>query len=223
MLCSICSARLVRCLLGKSAIADRKLECGNPLTILGISVALKAEGICFRPEPVKVRKWLAQIQGALKSNWLGGATASQLAGKHPAQCALLFMMCVSSFVCTGRLSWSCQFAFKRLGRAMMTPIYAQKTARRATLSKALRLALHWWKEVLEQHLGQLRPWAVARTPAVHLLCDARSTPPRVAAVLMMDGDVFYSDAAPPECILSSFRYREDNQITSLEILSIAFG
>ena len=146
----------------------------------------------------------------------------QLAGKNFV-CNGRPLIRVSSYMCTVRLAWTCQFAFKRLGRATMTAIYAQKTARKGTLSRALKLALLWWKEVLEQHLGQLRPWAAVRTETVDLVCDVRSTPPRVVAVLRIDRDVFYSDAATPACVMSSFHYREDNQVASLEILSIAFG
>ena len=46
-------ARLVRCLLGADSIAAHKLEFGNPLTVLGVAISLKASGIRFRPEPCK--------------------------------------------------------------------------------------------------------------------------------------------------------------------------
>ena len=38
-------ARLVRAILGPSSIADRKLECGAALVILGMRVAPDAKGI----------------------------------------------------------------------------------------------------------------------------------------------------------------------------------
>lgn len=78
---------------------------------------------------------------------------------------------------------------------------------------------------------------------IHMLVDARSTPPRIAAVLLLNGKVYYSDMEPSsqagDCfelklrarpraatgvqVLRSFRAREDGQIMSLELLSIAFG
>ena len=58
---------------------------------------------------------------------------------------------------------------------------------------------------------------------VQLLCDARSTPPRVAAVLLIDGCCEYADMEPQTHTMEQFKRRGDNQIASLELLSIAFG
>ena len=123
----------------------------------------------------------------------------------------------------GRLSWTSQFAFKRLGRAMLIPLYAQKNTRTGRIQEPLRLALRWWCEVLREQVCQMRPWSIARSETVHMLCDARSTPPRVAAVLVIGKQILYSDAEPPQEIMGAFASRGDNQITSLEILAIAFG
>ena len=51
----------------------------------------------------------------------------------------------------------------------------------------------------------------------------RSTPPRVAAVLFIDGEILYTDCAPDAKILNQFKPRNDNQIASLEMLAIAYG
>ena len=53
--------------------------------------------------------------------------------------------------------------------------------------------------------------------------DARSTPPRVAAVVLVDGRFLLTDAEPPPNVLRQFAERGDRQITSLEILAIAYG
>ena len=127
------------------------------------------------------------------------------------------------FCLPGRLSWAGQFAFKRLGRAMVYPLYRQMKSKTGNMNEQLKLAMQWWCETLSKDLCETRPWVERQSPPVHLLCDARSTPPRVAAVLEIDGDLFYSDGPPPRGIMESFQHREDNQITSLEILSIAFG
>ena len=42
-----CFARLVRACLGESSISDRKLEHGNPLTVLGIDMRLVVHGVAF--------------------------------------------------------------------------------------------------------------------------------------------------------------------------------
>ena len=128
-------------------------------------------------------------------------------------------VCVS----TGRLQWSTQYAFKRVGRALLYPVYWQKKTRHCRLSEQLSLSLRWWSEVLQKGICETFAWEHKRTETAHLLCDARSTPPRVAAVLLIDGKRFYSDGVPPPAVMESFQFRGDNQITSLEIFAIAFG
>ena len=56
-----------------------------------------------------------------------------------------------------------------------------------------------------------------------MFTDARSTPPRVAAVLVLDGQRYYSDWEPDQHVLRLLQRRNDSQIMGLEILSIAFG
>ena len=77
-----CIARIVRCLLGYSALADEKMSCAVPLGILGLRVDLSAEGMTCVPLPDKVTKWTARIQAALDSGNLraGAATLSRHLG-----------------------------------------------------------------------------------------------------------------------------------------------
>ena len=119
--------------------------------------------------------------------------------------------------------WTSQFAFKRLGRAFLYPLFKQQRGRRSSISKELRLALEWWLEALDGNYCEARLWQQPCTPTVHMMCDARSTPPRVAAVLIAGRDIFYSDMQPSTAVMSNFHARDDNQIMSLELLSIAFG
>ena len=71
---------------------------------------------------------------------------------------------------------------------------------------------------------QVRPWQLPPTRPVQLFCDARGSPPRLAAVLYThDGRSFYTDVAPPDCILKLFSKREDGQICGLELCAIALG
>ena len=45
------------------------------------------------------------------------------------------------------------------------------------------MALKWWLAVLNLQIMEQRPWEAKGDKPLHLFCDARSTPPRVAAVL----------------------------------------
>ena len=99
-----CFARLVRLLLGSSAIADRKLEYGATLVVLGVEVSPLADGFLMRPAKDKKAKCIRAIETALKCNVLRSGCAEKLAG---------------------RLSWATQFMFHRLGRAMIRAIFDQ--------------------------------------------------------------------------------------------------
>ena len=86
-----------------------------------------------------------------------------------------------------------------------------------------------------------RSWFSQSDCPLHLYCDARSTPPRLAAVLVGCGvgilcifnfaafascrgkKIEYCDAEPSEAALNCLQERGDNQIMSLELLSIALG
>ena len=80
---------------------------------------------------------------------------------------------------------------------MLYPIFNQKRVRDGNVRPQLEVALKWWLDVLSQNLSETRAWHRNKTKPVQLLCDARSTPPRVAAVLALDGKYYYSDMAPP--------------------------
>ena len=49
-----CFARLVRVLLGTSAVADEKCEVGDSLVVLGVEVQMSQKGYSFRPAADKV-------------------------------------------------------------------------------------------------------------------------------------------------------------------------
>ena len=188
----------MRCLLGHDAIADRKLEFGNPLTILGVATQLVQDGVRFSADPAKLVKWAKQIETALTSGRLTAGESSKLAGAR--LCVLLAAGACVSFA--GRLMWASQCTFKRVGRAFLYPLFRQQNSRRSSISRELFLALRWWHEALSLQLCELRLWRPLASKTRHLLCDARSTPPRVAAVLMFDGRVFYSDMEPSREVVS---------------------
>ena len=62
-----CLARLVRAILGDSGVADKKLECGPVLTVLGISLSMSAVGYTARPARDKAQKCIDAIDLALKA------------------------------------------------------------------------------------------------------------------------------------------------------------
>ena len=96
-------------------------------------------------------------------------------------------------------------------------------ARNAGIGDALLTALKWWLAVLELDIVEERSWYAPELPPVHLYVDARSTPPRCAAVLFINGKTLYCDGEPHAGIMRWFQSRADGQITSLEILAIAVG
>ena len=67
--------RLVRVLLGPTAIAEKKLEAGNGLVILGVHVLTDECGISAWPSQDKVEKWVERIGVALKDGKMSGGTA----------------------------------------------------------------------------------------------------------------------------------------------------
>ena len=131
----LCFARLVRCVLGSCAIADKKLEWGMPLTILGLSISLNATGALFVPDRKKVAKWKYRIEAALSDCRLTCGQASKLAGA---------------------LSWAASALFFRLGRAMLRPIFMQSRRKSAAIGRELELALRWWLEALASEWKQER-------------------------------------------------------------------
>ena len=56
-----------------------------------------------------------------------------------------------------------------------------------------------------------------------MYADARSTPPRIAAVIIVDGCTFYCDCAPPAEAMAHFSERRDGQIMGLELLALALA
>jgi hypothetical protein len=197
-----CFARLTRCMLGSTAIAARKLECGAPLVILGLKLDVSRDGITCWPSEDKVVKWSAKIDEALNTSKLPAGEASKLAGA---------------------LSWAGQNVFRRLGRALLRPLFWQAKCKSGRISKPLRLALQWWMEVLRLQLRENIPWQGSDAAPIEIFADARSTPPRVAAVMFADGESYYCDLEPSEQVVGFFEKRGDGQIMSLELLSIALA
>ena len=182
-------------ILGPTAISEKKLLSGMPLDILGITVRIAPEGLHFFPTEDKVEKWKRTIASALQKGVLHGGEAQKLAGGLP---------------------WAGQKAFRRLGRAMLRPIIMQQwcvspfialamqllaaiaaRSQTAEIGEELRLALQWFLEVLAEELDEVRGWTRKRKAPLHLYCDARGEPARIAAVLFKCACLLASKQNPP--------------------------
>ena len=198
-----CFVRLTRLLLGSGAIADSKVAFGSTLVLLGVQIKTGRKGYQCKPSGDKVIKWLACICAALEEDCLTPGQASKLAG---------------------RLSWSCQHLFNRLGRAMLRPLFRQKFATKPwRLSGELRNALLWWQHILELGIAEKREWKPPHQDIVHIFCDAAGEPARIAAIAWDRGETYYVDCVPPAQILQRWCARRDQQIMGLELLSIALA
>ena len=104
-----CFARLVRALMGADAIAEKKLEYGNPLTVLGIDVEAGHEEVRATVNQEKAKCW---------SNTLKAALDQQVPTMAPSDAGKM----------AGRLSFAARSTFRFMGRAMVKPFYAQQYA-----------------------------------------------------------------------------------------------
>ena len=197
-----CFARLVRIILGPDALAVHKLAHGPNLCILGVDLALDSFGYSGKPARSKLLKWKRSMCEVLRVGKLSAGDASKLAG---------------------RLQWSCQSMFNRLGRAMVRPLYDHVRSGSELISVELSRALLWWLDVFELELVEQRSWFVPRRQPAHLFCDAAGEPAHLASVLWLDGKLLFTHRAPPCDIIQHLRSRSDKQIMGLELLSIALG
>ena len=53
---TLCMARLIRAMFGVTAVADRKLECGLNLIVLGVDLNMNSAGYMCRPAADKAQK-----------------------------------------------------------------------------------------------------------------------------------------------------------------------
>jgi len=198
-----CFARVVRAILGPSAIAAAKLCFGTTLEVLGLSITATALCIRLRVDDAKKLKWALAIRRALYKGSMRAGEASKFAG---------------------RFGFASQNTFHRLGRAMIRPFFAQQYSPLPSgkIGPLLDLALRWWTKVLESDICQeVRVYEPSRV--VDLFCDARGTPPRVAAVIIAGDSIRYTDWEPPASLLETFKPRKDEQIMGQELLAIAVG
>lgn len=91
-----CFARLMRILLGRGSLADRKMECAGctfatvELCVLGVDLTLSSAGFTCQPSVDKAKKWSAIAQQAVQGQHLAPGLASKLAGKLSWGCSQMF-------------------------------------------------------------------------------------------------------------------------------------
>jgi hypothetical protein len=195
--------RLLACLLGPGTLAKDKLQAGMPLDILGVSVDLIGDEVRVQLADDKRARWRQELMEVLQRNQLNPARALKIAGK---------------------LSFAALYSFLGIGRTMLWPLFRQHyhPRRSHSLGDELRDALSWWVEALSTGFPRTIPLG-PQMPVVEMLCDARSSPPRLSAVVSTDEQRFFTDWAPDDLTLSQFQHRGDGQITSLELLAVALG
>ena len=257
-----CVVRLVRCLLGVTAIASKKVEHGLPLVVLGLLVTagrlhlarpprrgalIDVAGLTWRILGTPVPREEREVAGADPRGH-----SRRLSLPRRVRASALDLACQKHWRCragaasklAGALSWAATHQFRRMGRAMLRPIFAHSQGSDARLTADLRSALLWWEEVLARDVSEKRPWRGAADKPVVVLSDARGDPARIAAVVAIDGRLEYTDLAPPAAIVQQFAPRcatthpfrrltrhcarllfgrRDAQIAGLEMLSVALA
>ena len=166
---------------------------------LGIQIRFTGEGAWCAPDEEKAAKWSADIRSALDTMMLKAHVATKLAG---------------------RLNFAAQTMWRRLGRAMMRPIYAHTRTTSGRVGQRLATSLGWWLNVLSARQRELWQWKQVARDAVELFCDARGEPGRLAAVLALNDEIWHTDMATPGVLLSCLSPRSDNQIMAQEQMAV---
>ena len=93
---------------------------------------------------------------------------------------------------------SCTMSVRKLGRAMLRPIFDQKSRRDGRMAVELRRALEWWRNVLLSKLTERKAWKQQQSEPVHLFCDASGRPAHLGAVHSVCGQqvLLHTSQAP---------------------------
>lgn len=171
-----CFQELVRLLLGDDACPDKKAGHGTNLCVLGIDVRVTSDGYSFSPAEEKVGGWCAVIKDAIARKTFDPGCASKLGGQ---------------------LSWGCTHMFRCFGRAMLRPVFDQKSRVDGKASPELLRALKWWLDALRLNIVETRFWGEEFRPSAHLFCDASGAGARMGAVLYIDGQWRWTSLVAP--------------------------
>ena len=178
--------------------------CGSSIPILGLQVTCRESDIVIWLTEDKAQKWANSIRTSLNERKLAPGDAATLGG---------------------RLGFGLQCTWQKLGRAMIRPIFqaARGLFAHREAGDALEMSLLWWKTLLEELLQRALSYKVRTLQGVEIFTDARSTPPRLAAVIVADGRVWWTEYAPTDAEMSQLISRGDNQILALEVFAVLLG
>ena len=195
-------ARIFKAVMGEGSLSPKKLLTGNPLTILGFDVHLGCGFAMFKLNELKRVAWLEKIK------------TFRLCGQ---------MLPSEAAVMAGRLSFASEFLFRRLGRAMLRPIFAQKANQSGVVNGTLDTALRWWQDVLEEECAEQYWFGATEGMTAEMFCDASGNPGHLCAVLFLGGQSFYCHLAVPDEWHRWVTARDDAQIMAWELLAILLG
>ena len=156
----------------------------STLEVLGVNIKLSQDRFTLSPCKMKLKKCLDVMLAALaEGGVLRRGCASKLAG---------------------RLHWSSQYLFHRLGRAMIRPIFAQCHSSDWSVGNELRVAFSWWGKVLELGIVEERFWKYSEAPLVHTFVDACWKIGQVLSkrVRMCRASVLCLSGVPRYCLLT---------------------
>ena len=198
-----CATRVIEAILGKGSVAPHKSAHGSQLVILGILVELKATAMKCTLTEGKKEKWGNQMQAALEHGTLLAGDAAKLAG---------------------RFSFAAQMIFNRYGRAMIRPIRRQEYAplKDGKLSLDLKEAIRWWTVAIKEDICDEKAFGGCTPERVDVYCDAASTPPVIAAVLI-GANVCEMAYMKAEALIPLWLQPRDAQIMGLELLAIVLA
>ena len=64
---------------------------------------------------------------------------------------------------------------------MIRPIYTQCNSRSGFVGAELKIALAWWKQILNAHIVEERFWKLPVAPVAHLFVDAAGKSARLVS------------------------------------------
>jgi hypothetical protein len=199
-----CIVDIFEAVLGPCSLSSKKILFGNPLGLLGFQVFIGPSFTRFALSEDKRIKWLELICGHLASGVMFQREAAQMAG---------------------RLAFAAMFIFRRLGRAMLRPIFHQQHhgPRDGRIDLSLSSALEWWQRALEEQTSEDFPFEAVQSCTAEIFCDAAGSPPHICAVIFIDGQSFYCHNSVPDAWLNWFAERNDAQIMGLELLAVLYA
>lgn len=144
-----CMAELVQAIFGNSAAADKKVGFGAALVCLGVLITPSVSGYTCELAQDNAEKCILVMAKTLRDKELCPGTARKLAG---------------------RLSWATQIIFRKLGRAMLRPLFTRAHSSLVSLDEGLTQALCWRLMVLMAGVAEHRHLGVTHGQTCPLIC-----------------------------------------------------